>query len=81
MAKARRNRLLRQMVFGDKAAARRLRKNRSSAHDVIPLETVLKSALDSRMGRSGIVVPKSGLLVAEIDEKDARQKVLGGEPR
>ncbi len=28
--------------------------------------------------RTGLVLPKSGLLVAEIDEKEMRKKVTGG---
>jgi hypothetical protein len=41
------------------------------------MKKIMEGAVNARMGKSGIVVPKSGLIIAELDEDKMKGKILG----
>lgn len=69
VGKAARNRRIRKAMMGSKKAARRYRKDQKAKHDAVGMKKIMESAVSERMGKSGIVLPKSGLLVAQLDAK------------
>lgn len=80
MAKGARNRRIRKAMMGSRSAARRYRKDQDpGSHDVVGMKKIMEGAVEERMGKSGIVVPKSGLIVAELDPKsvDIEKPELG----
>lgn len=70
MGKGARNRRIRKAMMGSKKAARRYRKDQDAgSHDVVGMKKIMEGAVEDRMGKSGLVVPKSGLIIAQLDEK------------
>lgn len=68
--------------MGSRRAARRYRKDKNpGAHDVVGMKKIMEGAVEDRMGTSGIVIPKSGLIIAELDEDKMKGKVLGAPDR